>query len=303
MELLWFEDFLALVQTENFSRAAEQRNVTQPAFSRRIRVLEDWVGVPLFARHSHGVTLTAAGTALRAGVEETVRRIHQLRTEAREASGKEAASLYFAATHALSFTFFSRWMRELERDTAPLGTIRLVSDTMQACEELMLRGQAQFLICHHHNAAPEHFELAQFRSAQVGEDILSPVTAPDSDGAPLWRLDGAKDTPFLGYSGESGLGRILAAQNFAARGVRLQTVLSAQLATALMTMALDGRGVAWVPRSLVEPEIAAGRLVRAGDESWDVPLEIRLFRSRARQSAAAEAFWSGIAQRREDAAG
>jgi DNA-binding transcriptional LysR family regulator len=40
MELIWFEDYLALAETLNFSRAAELRHVTQPAFSRRIRALE-----------------------------------------------------------------------------------------------------------------------------------------------------------------------------------------------------------------------------------------------------------------------
>jgi len=36
-----------LAERRNFSRAAEARHVTQPAFSRRIRALEDWVGTPL----------------------------------------------------------------------------------------------------------------------------------------------------------------------------------------------------------------------------------------------------------------
>jgi LysR family transcriptional regulator, hypochlorite-specific transcription factor HypT len=35
MELNWLEDFLALAERRNFSRAAEARHVTQPAFSRR----------------------------------------------------------------------------------------------------------------------------------------------------------------------------------------------------------------------------------------------------------------------------
>jgi LysR family transcriptional regulator, hypochlorite-specific transcription factor HypT len=35
MELKWVEDFLQLAETGSFSRAAELRYVTQPAFSRR----------------------------------------------------------------------------------------------------------------------------------------------------------------------------------------------------------------------------------------------------------------------------
>ena len=45
LDLEWLEDFLALAETGNFSRAAEARAIAQPAFSRHIRDLEDWVGV------------------------------------------------------------------------------------------------------------------------------------------------------------------------------------------------------------------------------------------------------------------
>jgi DNA-binding transcriptional LysR family regulator len=55
MEFIWLEDFLALVDSGSFSRTAELRHVTQPAFSRRIRALERWVGVNLFERNRHPV--------------------------------------------------------------------------------------------------------------------------------------------------------------------------------------------------------------------------------------------------------
>ena len=47
MDIDWLKDFEALVAQKNFSRAAEERNVSQPAFSRRIRALEEGVGVTL----------------------------------------------------------------------------------------------------------------------------------------------------------------------------------------------------------------------------------------------------------------
>ena len=40
--------------------------------------------------------------------------------------------------------------------------------------------------------------------------------------------------------------------------------------------------------------LSSGELVRAGSVEWDIPIEIHLYRSRARQSAAAERFWSHI---------
>jgi len=40
VELKWLEDFISLARTRNFSRSAEERHVTQSAFSRRIQALE-----------------------------------------------------------------------------------------------------------------------------------------------------------------------------------------------------------------------------------------------------------------------
>jgi DNA-binding transcriptional LysR family regulator len=293
MDLDWLEDFVALVEHGNFSRAAEARHVTQPAFSRRIRALEDWLGVPLFNRDSHGVSLTAAGETFRHGAEETARRILQLRNDSREAAGKEAATLRFAATHALSFTFFPAWIRGLDPG-ATVG-IRLMSDHMQACEQLMLQGRAQFLLCHHYGAMPDCFPAGQFRSIVVGTDALVPLCAPDGDGAPRWRLPGSPGAPvrLLAYSAESGLGRIVAARQ-AHGGLCGEAVFTSHLAAVLMSMARDRNGVAWLPASLADQDIAGGRLVRSGDTAWDIPLEIRLFRPRARLSRAAEALWDSI---------
>lgn len=296
MELDWLEDFAALAEHGNFSRAAEARHVTQPAFSRRIRALEGWIGTPLFSRGAQGVTLTLAGEQFRPGAEETIRRVDQLRREAREVAGKEATTLRFAATHALSFTFFPQWIRGLEPSTS-LATIRLISDHMQACEDLMLHGQAQFLLCHHHPDAPSRFPSGQFRSIVVGKDVLVPLTAADATGAPRWRLPGtpAAPTRYLGYSPESGLGRIIAARwAHDPRTLAFEIVFTSHLAAALMSMAHDGSGIAWLPLSLAAQEVEAGRLIRAGDASFDIPLEICLFRPRTRQSAVAEELWEKL---------
>ena len=57
MDIMWLEDFIKLADEGNFSRAAEARNLTQPAFSRRIRALEDWVGATLVDRDTHRIAL------------------------------------------------------------------------------------------------------------------------------------------------------------------------------------------------------------------------------------------------------
>jgi DNA-binding transcriptional LysR family regulator len=124
------------------------------------------------------------------------------------------------------------------------------------------------------------------------------VSAAGKQGKPLHQLAAAKGkaVPVLLYTAESGLGRIVRA--VAGRrldALALRAAFTAHLASVLRTMALDGRGIAWLPQTLVEDDVAAGRLVAAGGGDWTIPLEIRLYRHRGPAGTAAEAFWSGAA--------
>jgi DNA-binding transcriptional LysR family regulator len=298
LDLAYLLDFQALAELGNFSRAATLRNMTQPAFSRRIRALEDWAGTPLFHRATSPVTLSDAGRALQPAVSEALLCLARGRDEARAAASRDGATLHFAATHVLSFTFFPSWLRGLEGGQ-PLEAVQLSSDSLSACEQLMQQGQAQFLLCHHHPAAPVRLEPARFHSIRIGTDLLMPVSAPGEAGEPLHVLspEDATPVPYLAYSEESGLGRIVAAalpERFAHGG--LEPVFTSHLAAALRSMAATGRGVAWLPQSLIQDDVASGRLVRAGPASLDVTVGIHLFRPVSALGSAAERFWGQLAE-------
>ncbi len=293
MEITWLEDFVALAEHMNFSRAAAARQVTQPAFGRRISALERWVGAPLVDRETHRLCLTAAGAQFLPVAEETLRRLRQGRREALDAANI-AASLRFAATNALALTFFPAWLRQLGA-TVSSNAINLVADNMQGCEQIMLDGQAQFLLCHYHAAAAPRLNPNDFASVKLGMDTLVPVSAPAANGQPLHALPGSPEQPlaYLGFSEQSGMGRILSA-SWAQDGcaAHLKPVFTSHVAVVLKSLAADGRGVAWAPLSLVADDLAAKQgLVRAGGPEWDIAMEIRLYRPRARQNGNAEAFW------------
>src|SRR4029077_13131949 len=61
MELRHLRYFLAVAEALNFTRAAAQLRVAQPALSRRVQDLEDEIGVDLLKRTPRGVLLTAEG--------------------------------------------------------------------------------------------------------------------------------------------------------------------------------------------------------------------------------------------------
>lgn len=287
METTWLEDFLALLETGGFSRAAERRGVSQPSLSRRIRSLETWLGVSLFDRSTHTVRPTSAGKRFRPIAEEVLRQLQLGREEARAASRTVTETLRFAATHVLSLTFFPAWLRGLETSVLPETTIILTADSMTACERQMIEGNAQFLLCHHHKTMPTRLG-ADFRSLVLGHDTLLPVASPQ-----LIATTTPEQCPQLVYTAESGMGRILASA-WALKGDAppARPAFASHLAGVLATFARDGRGIAWTPLSLVQDDLRAGRLVRTGKPEDDLEIEIRLWRPRARQSAAAEAFWA-----------
>ena len=74
-------------------------------------------------------------------------------------------------------------------------------------------------------------------------------------------------------------------------GVDLRSSFHSHAALTLAHLVRSGRGMAWLPLSLVGAELAAGALVRASDETFDVEIRVCLIRSRSRQAPVVEALW------------
>jgi len=292
MDITWLSDFVVLAKTGSFSRAAEARNVTQPAFSRRIRMLEEWVGVGLVDRRSHPVALTEAGQVFRPYAEDILSLIEESRQASLDTGIKESQTLRFATTQVLSLSYFPIWLRSIAAQTR-LGPVNLVSSSLQACEQIMLDGEAQFLLCHYREGMPWRLDESQFTSILVRPDRLIPVSIPDENGKPLHDMDGDPDQtiPFLAYDGPAGLGRIFRSV-FDIETVRptLQAIIESHLAL-LLGLALEGRGVAWVPENVVRSELDQKLICEAGGPHWFIPMEVRLFRPLYDLGPTAEAFW------------
>ena len=64
MNIKQLEYFISLSETLNFTKSANEAFITQPSFGRQITLLEEEVGVSLFVRSKHNVSLTLAGNAL-----------------------------------------------------------------------------------------------------------------------------------------------------------------------------------------------------------------------------------------------
>lgn len=294
MELAWLEDFGALILAGNFSRAASARCVTQPAFSRRIRALEEWLGVELVNRSTHQMVLTPAGKRFAAIAETVLRDIEHGRREVQEIAGTSASMVKMLVTHALALNFFPQWLTALQAMTDTEIPIQLTADNMGTSEQMMLAGKAHFCLCYFHPGALSVLDGPGFQSISLDSDALAPVSAPRQiDGGPLHPLSDDAEQPvnLLAYGAESGMDRIVSTllDTMATRASFTPVFTSHTLI--LARMARDGKGLAWLPLSIVADDLKRGVLVRAGDDRWDIPVDVRLYRPRSRQSPSAEAFW------------
>ena len=62
LDLDKLKTFYYVAKAKKFTTASEILNISQPALSRSIQLLEDRLGIKLFYRHARGLTLTAQGS-------------------------------------------------------------------------------------------------------------------------------------------------------------------------------------------------------------------------------------------------
>jgi LysR family transcriptional regulator, hypochlorite-specific transcription factor HypT len=296
MEIKWLEDFLSLARTGNFSQSAIARNVTQSTLSRRIKAIERWLGVALVDRSTYPTRLTDAGAAFRSTAEDLLRRLYQDREQLRQSSDRLQDQVSFSAMHTLSLSFFPTWLTSLENAIGPLNS-RLIADNIHNCVELLVDGSCEFLLCFAHDATPVLIDEVRYPYAVLGSDKLMPVSSVDRSRRPRFCLSAKQSAPapYLAYAPESLLGRAVEQRlQAASRRCHLAPCYVNSMAEALRTMAVHGHGLAWLPQMSIRGDLRGGRLARAGDERWDIALEIRLYRSLGPGSAQVEAIWAQV---------
>ncbi|MDO9525313.1 MAG: LysR family transcriptional regulator [Gemmobacter sp.] len=302
MEIKWLEDFVALAETSSFSRAAGLRNVTQPAFSRRIKQLESWLGAMLISRSTMPAELTPAGRSFLPVAQDAIRTFYSAREALRPPA--ETGLVRFAALHTLTMTFLADWLGRL---APPFGTSVLPDKGgIEANLDALVSDEADFFLTYAHAEVPFHLDRAMFDYLTIGHDRLLPVAAPEvrlpqqtcvGRGILDRAMAGKLTLPYLSYGPSSffgvALNRVMArSQRFKPRIVHESTI-----SEGLMAMALTGAGMCWLPESLASPLLGSGRLVMASQSAlWQLDLEIRLYRHVTNPSKTVNALWNAASR-------
>lgn len=306
MDMRWLEDFLAVADTRNFTRAAQLRNISQAAFSRRIKALESWLGSSLIDRASFPTRLTPDGERFRERAAEIVQQISDARLSGAEAVRRR--QLGVGLPHSLATGRLPAWWSGWLKAIGPGVTCNVVSGDVNEIVAALMNAEVDILIlyraAHILVAMPEE----QYDCVEIGEEILAPYATPDmADRVEALIGDRqAAAAPLLGYTKTSTFARAVEAILESAPTCRMgQVVFEAESTSVLRAMAVAGHGVAWLP-SGVAHEAPAGALRRIEGVGLSASLQIVAHRAKGVTFPALMGLWdllaAGARQRSSDAA-
>ena len=279
MEFKWLEDFVLLSQVKNFSKAADLRNITQPAFSRRIQSLELWLGTPLIDRSCFPMELTPAGLYFYEQAIVLIENISEARVTLKSRNSNQGLTIDFAAPHNLSLTFFPDLIKVAYKYMGG-ASYRLKALNVHDAVMTLLNGGSDLLVAYSHPSSPLRLDPELYRSKLLGVENISLYGLASIQHKHQKNPD--IEVPYLSYGTSAYLGKI--ADHMLVKspiGINFKKIYETDMAEGLKSMMLAGHGYAFLPESSVKKELDEGLVVKAFSSkkyALDAELEVRLFR-------------------------
>jgi len=293
MRIDWIEDLVALLDTGGVADAARLRNLTQPAFSRRIKVLEDVLGIDVIDR---SVKPSGPSQVLR-DHESDLRKLateqRVLLSEMRQEQKTGIRQLVIASQHAITTSKGPQIITAVAR---PSHThIRLRSANRDECETLLIQRQAEIALTYRIKAEPAGETPSFLTEAVIGSDTLIPVCgATFADD--LMQDFAAGRLRVIGYPSDVFLGAAVSRHVLSAlKGqCQISIITETGLSTAALQLAQSGLGVAWVPSALASSAIDRGELVDLEAQLGSVAMDLVAQRWATASNAATLDAWTRL---------
>lgn len=233
----------------NVSQTANALFTSQPGISKQIRLLEDELGVEIFARNGKHLTrVTPAGQAILKLAGEILRQTESIRQVALEFSDEARGSLSLATTHTQA-RYRLPPVIEAFRGLYPEVALHMHQGTPQQIAEMASDGTVDFAIA---TEALEHFsDLVMLPAYQWNRAVVVPKGHPLTQVHPL-TLEAVAEYPIVtyvfGFTGRSKLD-----EAFSQRGLAANVVFTATDADVIKTYVRLGLGVGIIAQMAFEP--------------------------------------------------
>ncbi len=291
METNWIEDFVTLVEVRSFTKAAELRNLSQAAFSRRIQSLEHWIGSPLISRSTYPLSLSKSGEQFYARAISLLNQIAEIKAEV--GINPPRNHLKIAMSYTIATTWLPDWWVKWSNQNISCSIdVGNVHDTVSS----LISGASDLLICFHESANPIQIDLSKFEQYEMGQEIVKPYSSRTHESRALFSIPGTveKPTPLLMYSPSVYFARVVDSA-IEKSGEELNGFRSFEggMTDVLGDLVAKGLGVAWLPTRYVR-EKKQKNLIPVGDGKWDIKVSIMAYRAKLNTKHVVLNIWNQI---------
>jgi DNA-binding transcriptional LysR family regulator len=157
MEMHQVQYFLAMARNLNFTRAAEECNVTQPSLTRAIQKLEDEFEGPLFHRERSRTHLTALGQQILPHLERTYEAAAAAKLLARKIGKAQVAPLKLGVANTVDHDVLEEVLAEIAA-SLPGFELSLQSGRSEQIIELGMNGMLDLFIVEAPQNTPDRLE-------------------------------------------------------------------------------------------------------------------------------------------------
>jgi len=146
MKLSQLRNFIAVVEAGAVRQAANNLNLSQSSISKSIQQLEDELGAELLQRSAHGVTATAAGTALLSRAKVIEAELRHARNDVQTVQGTQVGEIRVSASPTVAMGLLPQAVIAFQR-TRPRVSFRISEDVYPDILPAIRTGDLDFAIC------------------------------------------------------------------------------------------------------------------------------------------------------------
>ncbi|MEH6547022.1 MAG: LysR family transcriptional regulator [Sneathiella sp.] len=253
LSLVQLQTFLWVTSLRSFRKTAEKMNATQPAISSRIAKLEEILGVRLFERETGQIRLTAKGLELLPYAEKMLRTSALLRDRIGDTTAISGI-LRLGVSETIVHTWLPQFISGLHSKFPDIDVEIMVDATINLRRELMERSlDFAFLMGPVSEFHIENHDLMDFSLIWAASPELDIPTGQQLSLAELAKY------PFLTYARNTRPYAEITRQLRQSTELPTRIFPSSSLA-AILRMALDGIGIATLPKAMIKRELETGLL-------------------------------------------
>ncbi len=250
MEVTEIRYFLAVCDTLNFHRAAEQCHVTQPALTRAVQKLEGELGSQLLFRDKGHVQLTEFGRMMRPHLQEILTRRDHARTMARNFLTLESAPLTLGVMCTIGPVLFVGFLNAF-RERHPGIEVTVVENIPARLSEFLLHGSLDVAVMAQPDSFDERLDAIPLYQERFG--LAFPTGHPFEQRNNLHVTDVRDETYLSRVNCEY---RDYLIELCAEHGVGFRRGFRSEREDWIMTMVAAGMGICFLPEySAIHPGI------------------------------------------------